>query len=127
MAAVRRARTISRHSRPNRLATLDKRSCEWRRLQQIRDSYLAHLGGHATVAQLTLIETIATTTLLAEAFERRAFVETGGLMSERDARAYLSLSNARSRAVRSLGLRPVTEPQRSLAELFADAQEEAAA
>lgn len=119
-STMRRARRLSPHSRPSRIARLDKRSCEHRRLQQIRDEWLQHLGGQATVGQMTLVEVIATSTLFAELIEREAFQRHGGIMPERLAKQHGAYLNARSRAARQLGLKPAQAPTQSFAELFAD-------
>ena len=78
------------------------------------------------MAQLTLIEVIATSTLFSELIEREAFLHHGGVMPERLAKQHGAYLNARSRAARQLGLRPAQGPARSFAELFAADAEDAA-
>ena len=72
------------------------------------------------MAQATLIEVVATSTLFCELLEKDAFEHHGGIMPERSARQYNSHLNARSRAARQLGLKAAAAPQRSLAEYFTD-------
>lgn len=112
-----RARSISPHSRPSRIATLDKRSCEWRRLCQVHDALLNHLGGVASPVQLALISRCASLTVFIEACEKRAF-QNNGELSERDAKTFLAFNNSLSRMLRQLGLRSVAPPPPSLADLF---------
>src|ERR1700690_2642449 len=92
-SGVRRARRLSPHSRPSRIAVLDRRSCEFRRLQEIKQGLIdTHLGGCASPVQLALIERAATLTLHIELFDRRAFA-AGGL-DEKSSRVYLSYTNS---------------------------------
>ena len=83
-------------------------------------------SGQATVAQMTLVEVIATSTLFAELIEREAFQHHGGVMPERLAMQHGAYLNARSRAARQLGLRPAQGPATSFAELFAADAEDVA-
>jgi hypothetical protein len=122
---ARRARRLGPHSRPSRIARLDRRSCEFRRLEEIRSDWLDHLGGKATIAQLTLIETVATSTLFCELLERDAFQNHGGIMPERSAKQHSTYLRARSMAARQLGLKAASHPAQSFAELFADEAEAA--
>jgi hypothetical protein len=117
---VRRARRLSPHSRPSRIAVLDRRSCEWRRLQEIKQGLLdQHLGGQANPVQVALIERAATLTLHIETFDKRAFA-AGGL-DEKSSRVYLSYTNSLSRLLRQLGIKGQEPPPQSLAEYFSAA------
>src|SRR5258708_307217 len=121
---VRRARRLSPHSRPSRIAILDRRSCEFRRLSEIRSGLMDHLGGHASPVQLALIERAATLTLHVEVFDKRAFA-AGGL-DEKSSRVYLGYVNSLNRTLKALGLKAQAAPPKSLAELFAEDAVEAA-
>jgi hypothetical protein len=113
---VRRARRLSPHSRPSRIAVLDRRSCEFKRLSVIRDGLLEHLGGQASPVQLALIERAATLTLHIETFDKRAFANGG--LDEKSSRVYLGYTNSLSRLLRQLGIKAAAAPPQSLAEYF---------
>ena len=82
---TRRARRLGPHSRPSRIAVLDRRSCEYRRLQEIKQGLIdTHLGGCASPVQLALIERAATLTLHIEVFDKRCFADGG--MDEKSGR-----------------------------------------
>jgi hypothetical protein len=115
----RRARRLSPHSRPSRIAVLDRRSCEFKRLQVIRDGLLEHLGGHASPVQLALVERAATLTLHIETIDRKAFANGG--LDEKSSRVYLGYTNSLSRLLRTLGIKAAAAPPVSLAEYFASA------
>jgi hypothetical protein len=122
---TRRARSLSPHSRPSRIATLDKRSCEWRRLCEIRAGLLDHLGGVASPVQVALAERAATLTLHVEMFDKRAFANGG--LDEKSSRVYLGYTNSLSRLLRTLGVKGAAHAAPTLASLFgADASGEAA-
>jgi hypothetical protein len=121
---MRRARRLSPHSRPSRIAILDRRSCEFRRLSEIRSGLMDHLGGHASPVQAALIERAATLTLHIETFDKRAFA-SGGL-DEKSSRVYLGYTNSLSRLLRQLGIKAQAAPAKSFAELFAEDAVEAA-
>lgn len=112
---ARRARKLSPHSRASRLAVLDRRSVEWRRLKQVRAGLLDHLGGTVTPVQAALVERCAILTLHTELFDKKAFA--GGL-TERDMRAYLAFGNSLSRLLRQLGIRGGQPAAPSLTSLF---------
>lgn len=122
---MRRARSLSPHSRPSRIAVLDRRSCEFRRLQAIKEELLeAHLGGSASPVQMALIERAATLTLHIEVFDKKAFSDGG--LDEKSSRVYLSYTNSLSRLLRQLG-KAVAPPPKPLASYFMDDDADASA
>ena len=115
------------HSRPERLANIDRRTREGRLLDEVRSELTDHVGGQPNAAQRMLIERAAQLSLQLAMMERSQR-DGGGPLSDRNGRAYLAWSNALQRCVRELGLQPVKqEKARSLSGLLAARRAEASA
>ncbi len=93
---------IGPHSRPGKLAIVDGRSAEARRMKEVRAELTEHLGGKPSVAHRLLIDRVAMLLLRMELMDKEAL--GGTAMTERDQRAYLGWHNAVSRSLRHLGL-----------------------
>lgn len=89
------------HSRPGKLAMIDGRRAEAKRMKEIRDDLAEHLGGKPSAAQRLLIDRIAVLLLRMELFDKESLA---GDMSERNHRYYCAWHNAASRSLRHLGL-----------------------
>ncbi len=109
--------TIGPHSRPSKLAVIDGRSAEARRMKEIRAELFEHLGGQASKTQAMLIGRIAVLTLRIELMDRAAL--KGGAVPDNDAKQYLAWNNALSRMLRQLGLKGTPAKAPSLAEHIA--------
>jgi hypothetical protein len=108
---------ISPHSRPGKLAVLDGRRAEARRMKETRQELTQHLGGSPSVTQRLMIDRIATMMLRMELMDREAF--NGTPMSDRDQRAYLGWANSVSRMLRHLGLKGADGKAPTLKDYFA--------
>ncbi len=108
---------IGPHSRPHKLAVIDGRRAEARRMRTIRAELTAHVGGKPSATQKMMIERIATLLLRIELMDRRALKE--GDMTERDTRSYLAWANAVTRMLRQIGLQGAATKAPSLAEYLA--------
>jgi len=93
---------IGPHSRPGRLAIIDGRRAEARRLKDIKTDLTNLVGGSPSAAQRLLIQRIAFLTLRLELMDRESLA--GKPETERDARSYLAWSNALARMLQKLGL-----------------------
>ncbi|MDE1906711.1 MAG: hypothetical protein KGH75_09725 [Rhodospirillales bacterium] len=96
---------ITPHSRPGKLAILDGRRAEARRMKEIRLELAQHVGGKPSATQRLLIDRVAMMMLRMELMDKEAL--NGTPMADRDQRAYLGWANAVSRALRHLGLKGV--------------------
>ncbi len=96
------------HSRPGKLALIDGRTAEARRLKTIREELAQHLGGKASIVQRMMIERVSILLLRMELMDRKALSE--GSLGERDSREYLGWNNAASRMLRTLGLHGAPMP-----------------
>jgi len=108
---------IGPHSRPGKLAIIDGRRAEARRMKEIREGLIAHLGGTPSIAENMLIQRIAMLMLRMELMDARAL--KNGDMSERDGRQYLAWNGAVARMLRQLGLKATPARPLTLAERLA--------
>lgn len=93
---------IGPHSRPGKLAIIDGRRAEARRMKEITAQLSEHVGGAPSVTQQMLIGRIAALMLRVELMDKE--VLSGTPQTERDQRAYLGWNNSISRLLRQLGL-----------------------
>lgn len=93
---------IGPHSRPGKLAIIDGRRAEARRMKEIKAQLSEHVGGAPSVTQQMMIGRIAALMLRLELFDKEAL--SGAPQTERDQRAYLAWSNTVSRMLRQLGV-----------------------
>jgi hypothetical protein len=106
------------HSRPGKLAIIDGRSAEARRMKAIRQELVAHLGNSASTTQRMMIDRIAMLTLRVELMDRKA-LKLGG-QTDHDSRQYLAWANSISKMLRHLGLAGQPAKQKSLADHLAE-------
>jgi len=109
---------LSPHSRPGKLAVIDGRRAEARRLKEIRAELAGHVGKDVSITQKMMIERIAMIMLRIELMDGRALKK--GDMTERDAREYLAWNNTVTRMLRQLGLKGAPPSPRTLADHLAD-------
>jgi hypothetical protein len=112
---------ISPHSRPGKLALIDGRRAEARRMKEIRSELTRHLGGTPSVTQRMMIDRVAMLTLRMELMDANA-LQTGNF-TENDARVYLAWNNTVSKMLRHLGLKETAAPPRTLADHIATAKD----
>lgn len=105
------------HSRPGKLAVIDGRSAEARRMKEVRQELAQHVGGSPSIAQRMLIDRIAALTLRMELMDRKAMQSDG--LTEKDTREYLGWNNTVSRMLRQLGLHGTPQRAPTLAEALA--------
>jgi hypothetical protein len=108
---------IGPHSRPHKLAVIDGRRAEARRLKEVRAELTAHVGGNPSTTQKMVIARIAMLTLRMELMDGRA-LKTGD-MTEKDAREYLAWNNTVSRMLMQLGVHAAPARPRTLADHLA--------
>jgi hypothetical protein len=107
-AAKKRARRRTRvgaYSREGSFALIDKRSREFRYLQNRKKELIAHVGGSPSATQLALIERCAWLSLRVALLDERIAL---GTLTAQDTAQYLAWSNALSRTLVRLGLRVPT-------------------
>ena len=117
MTGRRMVKRVGPYSRPGPLAKVDGRSREARFLKLIRADLAEHLGGSPSATQRALIERAAWLSLRVAQLDGK--IANGHNFTEHDSRTYLSWVNSLSRCLRELGLKPVTAPARSLADILA--------
>lgn len=93
---------ITPHSRPGKLAILDGRRAEARRMKEMRQGLTQHLGGNPSATQRLMIDRVAMMMLRMELMDKEAM--SGTPMADHDQRAYLGWANSVSRMLRPLGL-----------------------
>lgn len=108
---------IGPHSRPSKIAIIDGRRAEARRMRTIRAELTAHVGGKPSATQEMMIARIATVLLRIELMDRRALRD--GDMTEHDQRTYLAWSNTVTRMLRQLGLQGAAAKGPNLADYLA--------
>lgn len=101
-------------SPPEALAKIDHRRVEARIMAKIEADLSKHCGGAPTIAQQLVISRIAWLGLHLALLDKKA-ADSGGALSEADAKRYLGWNNAFMRGVRSLGKGAEPKPP-SLAE-----------
>ena len=111
--AARITSPIRPHSRPGKLAVIDGRRAEAKRMKGIREDLAEHLGGKPSAAQRLLIGRVAVLLLRMELFDKDCL---HGDMSERQHRYYVSWHNAASRSLQALGLAAALERPKSVDE-----------
>jgi hypothetical protein len=109
---------IGPHSRPGKLAVIDGRSAEARRMKVIRADLTAHVGDNVSTTQKMLIGRIAMLMLRMELMDRKALKH--GDLTEKDAREYLGWNNAVARMLKTLGLAGAPAKQRTLQDHLAE-------
>jgi hypothetical protein len=106
-----------------------KRTREWQQIQLFREKLAAHVGGSPSVVQSVLIEQAVQLKLRLAVMDRQ--FDDSGVMTRHDSRVYLAWNNSLERLTRRLGMRPVAEKPRKLADFLAtragDAEPDAAA
>jgi hypothetical protein len=98
------------YSTADAIASLDRRSKEYRLMAGVRAEMAAHVGGKPSATQKALIERVAWLTLHMAKIDAKA--ASGGSMSDHDHRHYLAWANTMARTMRTLGLDAA--PQRPL-------------
>lgn len=93
---------IGPHSRPGKLAIVDGRSAEARRMKEIRADLEAQIGENISTAQRMMIERIAVLMLRMELMDRQSLKDAE--FSEKNAREYLAWTNSCARMLKMLGL-----------------------
>lgn len=93
---------IGPHSRPSKLAVIDGRRAEAKRMKQLRAELETHIGETVSTTQKMLIDRVAMLTLRMELMDARAL--KSGDMTERSAREYLGWNNSVARMLKTLGL-----------------------
>lgn len=106
---------ITPHSRPGKLAILDGRRAEAKRLKELHGELLEHVGGQASKTQAMLIGRAAMLLLRIELADRQA-LQSGS--TETDAQ-YLGMVNTASRMLTRLGLKGAGAKVPTLAEHLA--------
>lgn len=119
-SAVQKGRNIGGASRPHRLAKLDGRTREARRLRQINRELTDHVGGsdRVSAAQKYLIARTAIDILRLELLDAEM---AAGTVSNHDARVAHALRNTVRLALRALGMKAAAAKPPSAAENLAAA------
>ncbi|NPD68926.1 hypothetical protein HN018_02850 [Lichenicola cladoniae] len=107
-------RRIGPHSSAVALAKLDGRTRQGRLLRDIRADLVKHVGGSPSATERILIDQAAQLRLRLALMD----AEDAGVLSERNAREYLSWSSALGRMLRQLGLKAAAKPAPSLDDLM---------
>lgn len=105
------------HSRPGKLAMIDKRRVEAKLMKEVTDDLTAHCGGNPSVTQRLIIEQVAILSLRLRLLDKAAIEDTA--MSERNARSYLAWCNTRTRLLRQLGLQAPPARKKTLDDIIA--------
>ncbi len=105
---------IGPHSRPGKLAVIDGRRAEARRMKEVRQELVAHVGGKPSATQRLMIDRVAVMLLRMELLDKEAM--NGTPMADHDQRAYLGWANSVGRMLRHLGLKGVTGAAPSLSD-----------
>lgn len=108
---------IGPHSRPGKLAVIDGRRAEAKRMKQISAELETHIGETVSTTQKMLIGRIAMLTLRMELMDARAL--RAGDMTEHSAREYLGWNNAVARMLKTLGLEGRPAKPKTLADHLA--------
>jgi hypothetical protein len=103
---------IGPHSRPGRLALIDRRKAEAKFMDRIRDELTAHVGGRPSVTQRMIIDRCAALSLRIHLMDRSE-ARNDAFMSEKNAREYLCWTAALSRLLRQLGLEEASADSKS--------------
>ena len=109
---------VGPYSRPHVLLRLDGRRRESQLLAHVRAELTTHVGGSPSATERALIERAATLTLHISLMDTKA-IEAGG-MSARDSREYLAWSNALTRTLALLKLKPDAVRAPTLDDIKAD-------
>ena len=105
---------IGPHSRPGKLAVIDGRRAEARRMKEVRQELVAHVGGKPSATQRMMIDRVAVMMLRMELLDKEAM--NGTPMADHDQRAYLGWANSVSRMLRHLGLKALPARPLTMAE-----------
>jgi hypothetical protein len=115
MSGRRMANRVGPYSRIGPLAKVDGRSREGRFLKSVRVELTEHVGGFPSATQRALIERAAWLSLRVAQLDAK-MARTEGF-TDHDSRTYLAWTNSLTRCLRELGLKPVSAPARTLADI----------
>ncbi len=111
-----KARQIGPYSRPERLAKIDQRTREARLMRETRARLIEHVGGRPSAVEAELIERAVQLTLKVAQLDAKL---DANAMTDHDHRFYLAWSNALTRTLAQLGLKPAAPRGPTLAEHLA--------